>query len=68
MKFIETRETACKGNYPINVLLAVDNISTVLECEDDYKCCVVTMKDGKRHVVSESYSSIIKKIKEFEGE
>lgn len=35
MKFIETRETAYRGNYPINVLLAVDNISTVLECEDE---------------------------------
>ena len=43
MKFIETRETACRGNYPINVLLAVDNISTVLECEDDYKYCLERM-------------------------
>lgn len=50
------------GYVSVNAMFAIDNISRVIECADDYTCTNVITKDGKLHTINEKYTDVIKKI------
>ena len=67
--FVELRErTYHRGGYiTISAMFAIDDISRVVECADDYTCTNVITKDGEIHTLNEKYSDVIKKIQDAMG-
>ena len=67
--FVELRErTYHRGGYiTIGAMFAIDDISRVVECADDYTCTNVITKDGKIHTLKEKYPDVIKKIQDAMG-
>lgn len=67
--FVELKEiTYHRGCYiPTSVMFAIDDISRVVECTDDYTCTNVITKDGKIHTLNEKYPDVIKKIQDAMG-
>lgn len=47
-----------------SAMIAIDDISRVLECNDDYTCTNVVTKDGKILTVNEKYCDVVKRIKD----
>lgn len=64
--FVELKErTYCRGAYrSIGVMFAIDDISRVVECADDYACTNVVTKDGKIHTINEKYEDVTKEIRD----
>ena len=55
------REYRNGGYISSKVLFAVDDISRVASCVDDYTCTNIITKDGKIHTVLEKYEDVAKK-------
>ena len=54
-----------RGGYiTTSAMIAIDDISRVLECKDDYTCTNVVTKDGKILTVNEKYCDVVKRIKD----
>ena len=54
-----------RGRYiTTSAMIAIDDISRVLECNDDYTCTNVVTKDGKILTVNEKYCDVVKRIKD----
>lgn len=66
MKFIELHENVYnRGGYiPNEMYVAVNDIARVERCIDDYRYASMKTKDGKIHILQESYEDVVKKIKE----
>ena len=56
----------CYTSTPM--LVALDEISRVIECEDDYDFTNLITKDGTVRTLTERYSVVIKKIRNAETE
>lgn len=56
-----------RGDYISNpAMFAVDDISRVVQCTDDYSCTNIVTKDGKVHTIAERYRDVAKKIRDAE--
>lgn len=61
---LNVRGYACGGHITTSAMIAIDDISRVLECTDDYTCTNVVTKDGKILTVNEKYCDVVKRIKD----
>lgn len=63
--FVELRKRSYyRGGYITTpMLVAVDDISRVIECEDDRDFSNLVTKDGKVHNLNERYMDVVRKIK-----
>lgn len=63
--FVELRKrTYYRGGYiSTSLLVALDDISRVIECEDDRDLSNLVTKDGKVHNLNERYMDVARKIK-----
>lgn len=63
--FVELRKrTYYRGGYiSTPILVAIDDISRVIECEDDRDFSNLVTKDGKVHNLNEHYMDVVRKIK-----
>ena len=63
--FVELRKrTYYRGGYiSTSLLVALDDISRVIECEDDRDLSNLVTKDGKVHNLNERYMDVVRKIK-----
>lgn len=58
-----------RGSYiSIPIPVALDEISRIIECEDDYHFTNLITKDGKMRTLYERYSEVVKKIRNAETE
>lgn len=66
--FVELKQRLYHNGGYINtdIAFAVDEISRVVECKDDYRCTNIVTKDGEIHTIPERYSDVMKKILEVE--
>ena len=66
--FIELpKRTYWRGGYVSeNMLVAIDDISRVVQCTDDYSLTNIVTKDGKVHTISDRYENIVQKIRNAE--
>lgn len=62
--FVELpNRTYWRGRYVSNnMLIAIDDISRVVRCTDDYELTNIVTKDGKIHTISDRYENVVKKI------
>lgn len=69
-RFVEFRARGYNnGCYTTtHILVALDEISRVIECEDDYDFTNLITKDGKIRNLTERYSEVVKKIRNAEIE
>lgn len=63
--FVELRKrTYYRGGYiSTSLLVALGDISRVIECEDDRDLSNLVTKDGKVHNLNERYMDVVRKIK-----
>ena len=63
--FVELRKrTYYRGGYiSTSILVAIDDISRVIECEDDRDLSNLVTKDGKVQTLNERYMDVVRKIK-----
>ena len=63
--FVELRKrTYYRGGYiSTSLLVALGDISRVIECEDYRDLSNLVTKDGKVHTLNESYMDVVRKIK-----
>lgn len=61
---LNVRGYDCGRQITTSAMIAIDDISKVLECNDDYTCTEVVTKDGKRLTVNEKYCDVVKRIKD----
>ena len=54
------------GYISENMLVAIDDISRVVQCTDDYSLTNIVTKDGKVHTISDRYENVVKKIRNAE--
>ena len=69
MKFVEVLPmTYSRGGYlTTSMLISLDNIARVIECEDDYYKTNIVTKDGKIYTLNEKFSDVKEKIRECES-
>lgn len=62
--FVELcKRTYYRGGYiSTPILVAIDDISRVIECEDDRNLSNLVTKDGKVHNLNERYMDVVRKI------
>lgn len=65
MRFIEFKElTYMNGGYiSAGLCVAVDDVSRVVECADDYSRTNLITSDGKIHTLNEKYQDVVKKLR-----
>lgn len=61
---LNVRGYYCGSHITTSAMIAIDDISRVLECNDDYTCTNVVTKDGKILTVNEKYCDVVKRIKD----
>ena len=68
MMFVELKaKKYSRGRYiPYKVLLAIDDISMIIQCTDNRDLTNVVTKDGKVHTIAEKYEDVAKKIRDAE--
>lgn len=53
-----------RGRYiSTNMLIAIDDISRVVQCTDNYELTNIVTKDGKIHTIADRYENVVKKIR-----
>lgn len=68
MMFVELpNRTYWRGGYVSNnMLIAIDDISRVVRCTDDYELTNIVTKDGEIHTISDRYENVAQKIRNAE--
>jgi len=63
---LKRREYYRGGYISDQALFAIDDISRVVQCKDDWNFTNVITKDGKVHTIAEKYEDVAKKIRDAE--
>ena len=68
MMFVELKKQEYyRGGYIFGwALFAIDDISRIVQCIDDWNLTNVITKDGAVHTIAEKYEDIAKKIRDAE--
>ena len=68
MMFVEFEERKydCDRYITYQVLLAIDDISMIVECTDNRNLTNVITRDGAKHTIAEKYEDVAKKIRDAE--
>lgn len=63
---LERQKYDCGCYISHQVLFAIDEISMIVQCTDNFNLTNVIMKDGKICTIAEKYEDVAKKIRDAE--